>query len=135
MTDTENVHSPIQRYHQGLIENRPEMVTGVLADDFIMFNGNFSAEPAEWQAHMYLSGQSLHDWPIFFLKEAGPYENHFEFIHTDLRGDAAVVVTRETGKNRFRSWENETVAWLLGRREGGDWRIVGYFIRDIRNLE
>ncbi|MGH7599212.1 MAG: hypothetical protein ACREOI_22880 [bacterium] len=52
----------------------------------------------------------------------------------NIRGNAAVVVTQETGKNKFRAWENEKVTWLLGRRNN-EWKIVGFFIRDIRNPE
>jgi len=34
----------------------------------------------------------------------------------------------------FIAWENEKVTWLLGRRSN-EWKIVGFFIRDIRNPE
>ena len=128
------IHLPIIRYHQGFITNEPETVLAALGQEFIMFNGNFSAEPSDWQAHMFLTGSALQTWPAIFLKEAGPYENQYTFIHTHVRGDAAVVVTRETGRNRFRTWENETVTWLMGQRNG-EWRIVGFFLRDIRNPE
>jgi len=128
------IHQPIVRYHQGLIDNNPEAVLNALGREFIMFNGNYSAEPTDWQAHMFLCGQALQDWPATFLNEAGPYENQYEFLRTHIRGNAAVVVTRETGRNRFRAWKDESVTWLLGQREG-EWRIVGYFIRDIRNPE
>ena len=135
MTEERSIHSTIERYHQGLIENRPEQVTKTLGHDFIMFNGSFSSEPTDWEAHMFLTGPMLEEWPVFFAGEAGPYENEWEFLHTHIRGDAALVVTRETGKNRFRTWENEIVTWMLGRHAEDDWRIVGYFIRDIRNPE
>jgi hypothetical protein len=124
----------VVRYHTGLIENDPAAVRTALGKEFLMFNGNFSGEPTAWQAHLYLTGERLDRWPALFLKEAGPYENRFEFLHAHVRGDAAVVVTRETGKNRFRSWRGETVTWLLGRSDG-EWKIVGFFIRDIRNPE
>jgi len=42
------------------------------------------------------------------------------------------VVTRETGKNRFREWSDELVTWMLGRDDTG-WKIVGLFIRDAAN--
>jgi len=130
----DSVHFPIICYHQGFIDNDPDMVRAVLGQEFIIFNGNYSAEPTYWQAHLFREGQALQDWPAAFLAEAGPYENQYEFLHTHVRGDAAVVVTRETGRNRFRKWTDEVVTWLLGQRRG-EWRIVGYFIRDIRNPE
>ena len=49
-----------------------------------------------------------------------------------LRGDAALVVTEETGRNKFRQLDRELVTYLLGRQEGR-WRLVGYFIKDIAN--
>ena len=125
---------PISRFHEGLTAGDPDLVLAALGSEFIMFNGNYSADPTVWQAHMFLTGQALEAWPEAFLREAGPYENQYEFSHTHVRGNAAIVVTRETGRNRFRSWQDEIVAWLLGRRDG-EWRIVGYFIRDIRNPE
>ena len=50
-----------------------------------------------------------------------------------VRGDAGLVVTEETGRNRFRQWDREMVTYLLGRESGGRWRLVGCFIRDIAN--
>ena len=82
--------------------------------------------------YTYLAGPRLTEWPVNFLRQAGPYENEVRVIRVHLRGDAGLVVTEETGKNRFRQWDRESVAYLLGR-EGGRWRLVGYFIRDIAN--
>lgn len=53
-------------------------------------------------------------------------------VRVNLRGDAGLVVTEETGRNRFRQWNRELVTYLLGR-EAGRWRLVGYYIRDITN--
>jgi hypothetical protein len=41
------------------------------------------------------------------------------------------VLPRETGSNRFRTWQDEEVGWFLGR-SSGHWRIVGSLIRDIQ---
>jgi len=124
----------ISQYHSGFIENDPATVLSTLGKEFIMFNGNYSGDPALWQAHLFLTGDDLQRWPAEFLKQAGPYQNQHEFLRTHIRGNAAVVVTQETGKNKFRAWENEKVTWLLGRRNN-EWKIVGFFIRDIRNPE
>ena len=67
-----------------------------------------------------------------YVREAGPYENDVQVKRVYQRGDAGLVVTEETGRNRFRTWDRELVTYLLGR-EGGRWRLVGYFIRDIAN--
>ena len=122
----------VSKYHEGFSRGDSDLALSVIGSEFFMFNGNYSGEPTNWQAHMYLEGADREQWPQLFLQEAGPYENQFRFIHEDIRGDAAVVVTLENGKNRFRSWENEMVTWFLGRH-AGHWKILGLFIRDISN--
>jgi len=124
----------IVQYHEGLMTNAPAEVLAALAPHFMMVNGNYSGDPTDWQAHLFLTGPALAEWPALFLREAGPYHNHYEVLHIDIRGDAAVVVTKDTGQNRFRTWEDEIVAWSLGRYEG-EWKIVSLFIRDLRNPE
>jgi hypothetical protein len=81
---------------------------------------------------MFLAGPDLDAWPARFVNGSGPHESALRVVRVHLRHDAALVVTEETGRNRFRQWEGELVTYLLGR-EGGRWRIVGYFIRDIAN--
>jgi len=132
--DSARVVAAVAEYHAGLQANDPARVRPVLGDGLIMVNGNHSGDPTAWQAHLFLSGAALAAWPGDFLREAGPYQNSHSVVHTHLRGDAAVVVTRETGRNKFRSWKDELVTYFLGRKDGR-WRIVGYFIRDIANPE
>jgi hypothetical protein len=130
--DLTSIESPISRYHQGFIDNDPKQVLSALGSTFTMFNGSFSGDPRQWESHMFLTGENLQNWPATFISDAGPYENTYEVVHTYERGDSALVVTLDTGKNRFRSWEGELTTWLLGRVDG-QWKIVGYFLRDIQN--
>ncbi len=131
-TDTAAVVRVVEEYHAALRANAPERVAAVLGPSLTMFNGNHSGDPHSWQAHLYLTGNDLAGWPAAFLRQAGPQENLVEVVRVHLRGDAALVVTRETGRNRFRSWQEELVTYFLGREDGG-WRLVGLFIRDIAN--
>lgn len=131
-TDSAAVVAAVEEYHEGLRRDDPGRVTAVLGPSFTMFNGNFSGDPRTWEVHMYLAGPRLTEWPVNFLRQAGPYENKVQVVRVYLRGDAGLVVTEETGRNRFREWNGELVTYLLGR-EGGRWRLVGYFIRDIAN--
>lgn len=131
-TDSAAVLAAVEEYHEGLRRNAPGRVSAVLGPSFTMFNGNFSGDPRAWEVHMYLAGPRLAEWPVNFLRQAGPYENQVQVIRVDLRGDAGLVVTEETGRNRFRQWDRELVTYLLGR-EAGRWRLVGCFIRDIAN--
>ena len=130
--DSAAVIATVEEYHEGFRRNAPARVTAVLGPSFTMFNGNFSGDPHTWEVHMYLTGPRLAEWPVNFLREAGPYVNDVQVKRVYLRGDAGLVVTEETGRNRFRGWDRELVTYLLGR-EGGRWRLVGYFIRDIAN--
>ncbi len=130
--DSADVVAAVEEYHEGLRRNAPERVTAVLGPSFTMFNGAFSGDPHAWEVHMYLAGPRLVEWPVNFLRQAGPYENEVKVVRVNLRGDAGLVVTEETGRNRFRQWNGELVTYLLGR-EGGRWGLVGYFIRDIAN--
>ncbi len=130
----QGLEAAIERYHQGFAENNSDMVLKSLGPSYTMFSGNYSDDQTQWQAHMYLTGEDLKQWPGAFLAEAGPYENSFEILHSYKRGKSALIVTRDTGKNRFREWENEITTWLLGQHEDG-WRIVGMFLKDIANPE
>ena len=67
---------------------------------------------------MFLSGERLRSWPKAYLDEVGPHKNTFKASSVSLRGDAAVVIIRDTGSNRSRSWSNEEVSWFLGRVNG-----------------
>ena len=51
----DTVHRPIAHYHQGFIDGDPDRVLTALGHEFIMFNGNYSAEPTAWQAHLFLT--------------------------------------------------------------------------------
>jgi hypothetical protein len=131
-TDSAAVVAAVEEYHEGLRRDDPARVSAVLGPSFTMFNGSFSGDPRTWEAHMYLAGPRLAEWPVNFLRQAGPYENQVRVIRVYVRGDAGLVVTEETGRNRFRQWNRELVTYLLGR-EGSRWKLVGYFIRDIAN--
>lgn len=130
--DSAAVVAAIEEYHEGFRRNTPGRVTAVLGPSFTIFNGNFSGDPRTWEVHLYLAGPRLAEWPANFLREAGPYQNQVQVVRVYLRGDAGLVVTQETGRNRFRQWDGELVTYLLGRQDGR-WRLVGYFIRDIAN--
>jgi hypothetical protein len=122
----------VEEFHDGLRDNQPGRVSAILGPSFTIFNGNFSGDPRNWETHLYLTGARLAQWPANFLRVAGPYENQVKIIRVYLRGDAGLVVTEETGRNRVRQWRNELVAYLLGR-DSGRWQMVGYFIKDIAN--
>lgn len=122
----------IDNYHNGLSQNKPELVLSALGDQFIMWNGNYSPDPVNWQAHMSLSGDDLKEWPVWMIKQAGPYSNSFDILSVHIRSNSAVVVTLDTGQNKFRRWEGEQSTWLLGKKND-EWKILGYYLQNMSN--
>lgn len=126
------IENTLNDYHQGLTTGNIEMVLNAISRHFIMFNGNYSGDALNWQAHLYLSGSDLTSWPSWFIAEAGPYQNNIEILTVHTRANAAVVVSRDTGSNKFRQWNKEQTTWLLGK-EDGQYKILAYFLRNISN--
>ncbi len=121
-------------YHQGFIDGDSARTAGALSDGIMMFNGNASDDPLDWQAHLYFSGDTLHQWVKDMITFASPHQNKIEFLNIHIRNGAAVVVTSETGSNKFRSWKDEKVVYLLGKT-AGRWKLSGFFMRDGKNPE
>lgn len=129
--DRQAVVDVLRQYHAAFSAGAPERVAALLGPSFFIA-GERSDRPTERiAAHLYHTGPKLAAWPGNYLEQAGPHVNEFETISVSIRHDSAVLLTRDTGSNRFRSWKDEEVAWFLGR-SGGEWRIVGMIIRDIQ---
>jgi ketosteroid isomerase-like protein len=122
----------VERYHAALGKGDAAGVASTIGQSIFMTGGARSTDPAKWQAHMYLSGTRLGSWIPWFVAEAGPHLNEVRFVQSSVRGDSALVVTRETGRNKFRQWKDETVVWMVAR-EAGAWKIIGYFLQDATN--
>lgn len=132
--DAKALGDVITAYNNGLSSNNAQLTLSSIGAEFIIFSGSASGDPTEWQAHLFRTGEGLKTYVSNFIKSAGPHENKYQVLHIYVRSDAAVVVTKDTGKNKFRTWKDETITWLLGRRDGV-WKLTGYFIRDIKNPE
>lgn len=122
----------LDKYHDGLSKGDSQGVLEALSPGFVMFNGNYSGEAINWQAHMYLTGEDLAAWPGWFIEQAGPYQNEYEIISVHTRANAALVITRDTGSNKFRHWQNEQTMWLLGKHQN-QYKILAYYLKDISN--
>ena len=81
---------------------------------------------------MSVPADRLATWLGNFVGGAGPHQNSFRVVSVNVRANAAVMTTEDSGSNRFRKWDKERVTWTLGKRDG-QWKILGFFIRDIRN--
>lgn len=129
--EREAITGVLSAYHTALQAGEPQKVVKLLGPSYFMAVESSSGGAERLKAHLFLAGQKLESWPSAFLNEVGPYRNEFRVLSVSVRGDAAVALTRNTGSNRFRSWQDEEVAWFLGRSTG-QWRIVGFLIRDIQ---
>jgi len=135
--DRDAVVLTLGAFHAALADSDAAGVLATLGPSFFMANEETAATDSggpgagRLSAHMYLAGESLRAWPQAFLSEAGPYRNAFDVQAVSIRGDGAIVVTRDRGRNRFRTWKDEETVWYLGRSDDR-WRLVGMVIRDIQ---
>lgn len=126
------LEATVKNFHQGFILSDELLVKNSCANTLIMFNGNFSDSQQEWQPHMALSEDEIIEWASWMIRNAGPHTNRIVFESIKTRQNAALVVTRESGSNKFRKWKDQTVTYLLNKQEA-KWAIAGFFIRDLRN--
>jgi hypothetical protein len=127
----DDVLAPITAFHAALTAGEPEAAAAQLGPSFFIADERSDTEIGRVRAHLYLSGERLAAWPGRYLDEVGPHSSESVMVSTSIRGDAAVVITRDTGSNAFRSWRDEETTWFLGRIDGR-WRIAGYIIRDFQ---
>ena len=126
------VEGAIAAYNQALSAGDVAKFRAALADQIFMFNGASSGDPTAWESHMYVPPDRIDRWTENFVTGAGPHFNSYKVLSVNIRANGAVVTTEDSGRNRFRSWDKLRVTWLVGKR-GADWKIVGFFIRDITN--
>lgn len=124
----------VLRYHAALIAGDADALKAVLGPQVAMYNGAGSADQLDWQAHMYLSGDGLFEWADFMVTGAAPHRNELEVLSTSVRAGMALVVTRETGGNKFLSWDGDRFVYLLGQM-GDGWRVVGFYYPEASNPE
>ena len=133
-SDRDTIERLINSYHVGFIEGNFEMIRNSIGEHLIMMNGNFSDDPVDWQAHQFLNSTEIDDWTHMMLNNAGPFENKIEILNIHINASAAIVTTREEGNNKFRSWKNEQVVYMLGKIDT-NWKIVGFYIKNLKNPE
>lgn len=132
--DEKMLRDVLSSYHRGVTGNDPKLARSTIGEEFIIFSGDSSDDPTGWQAHLFRTGKGLKIYLSNYIKGAAPHENKFEVVHMYVRSDAAVVVTKDTGKNKFREWKDESVTWLAGKRDGA-WKLTGYYLRGVKNPE
>ncbi len=121
----------VSRFLDALVAGDPGTAASQLDERVFLANGANQSAPTEWQAHLDVAGES---WPAALLKEAGPIRSQHHILSAHQRGTAALIVTTETGSNRFREYRDETVVYQLRQRPDG-WRICGMFYPSLSNPE
>ena len=129
--DEQAVVAAVKEYHAAFEASDSARVLEVIGPTYFIGDEKTAGGKDRMGAHFFKVGQTLKDWPKNFLTSSGPYRDTTEVVNISIRGDSAVVMAKETGSNKFRSWKNEETAWLLGRTDGR-WRIVGQIIVDIQ---
>lgn len=117
-------------YHAAMTAGDAARVVAQLGPTFLMAE-ELSAGQDRVKPHLFLSGERLAHWPGNYLKQVGPHESRSAVVSVNVRGDAATVLSRDSGRNAFRSWKDEETAWFLARSDGR-WRVVGMIIRDFQ---
>lgn len=130
--DYDHLAKIVLSYHDGLNRGEAEISLAALSDNLFMMNGNYSDDPVEWQAHLYLSGEEVNEWLDNMIEHASPHNNRIRFLDFDVRQNSALIITEETGSNKFRSWNDELVVYFLGQADK-EWKIVSLYIRDAKN--
>ncbi|MBO6503916.1 MAG: hypothetical protein JJ850_18265 [Kordiimonadaceae bacterium] len=116
----------INNFHAALIEGDAEGLRSTLGVQVSMYNGTGSAELQDWEPHMFLHGPQVHDWAAFMTDQAGPHEVDYEILSQEERAGLVLIVTTETGQNKFMSWKDSERLYLLGMTDQG-WRIVALY--------
>ncbi len=130
-SEEEAVVRALKQYHAAFEAGDAARVLEVIGPTYFIGDERSAGGKDRIQAHFFKAGETLRNWPTNFLASSAPYRNSTAVSSVSIRGDSAVVMARETGSNKFRSWKDEETAWMLGRTDGR-WRIVGQIIVDIQ---
>ena len=130
-TDKQAVIDVIASFHTAISSGDTSKVVRTLGPTFFIADERSNATDDRVRAHMFLTGDRLSAWPGNYLREVGPHRSTSVIRSINIRGNAAVAITLDTGSNKFRSWKDEETTWFLGRHTDG-WRIAGYVIRDFQ---
>ncbi|MDU8886870.1 hypothetical protein RXV94_11915 [Yeosuana sp. MJ-SS3] len=131
---SDSLQLAVNSFHKGFIEQNPNLSRSAISSQLNMFNGNSSANASDWEAHMFLQAGEIKEWLEWMIENAGPFKNDITFKAQHMRSNSAIIVTEESGSNKFRSWKNEEVVYQLGKISG-IWKILSIYIRNLKNPE
>jgi hypothetical protein len=87
------------------------------------------SDPTRWEAGSFRTHEELRLWVTQVVSQPNiRYKVDFQFVHTHIGHNAAVVLTKETGLasdgNTEGTWKDYTNMWCLVKEEG-TWKVVG----------
>ena len=125
--DVQEIQQVVSRYHQAITDKDVETAIGCLGETYFRFGrgGEGAADdPTRWGWPGFGTREDMGQW----FSGGGTYTNTIEFLNTDVRKNAALVVTQETGSSSggdgASSWEGVTNVWCMAHIDDS-WRIVG----------
>lgn len=124
----------ISNFHKALVEGDAAGLRATLGNQVSMFNGTGSTDLQDWEPHMFLYGPQVVEWATFMTEQAGPHEVNYEVLSEEERAGLVLIVTTETGLNKFMRWNDSERMYLLGMTDHG-WRIVSLYYPEATNPE
>ena len=126
-SDVHAVQAVVARLHRAVSEGDVDTAVSCYAESYFRISrppGATAGDPTGWTAGPVNSRDEIRQ----ALSGLSTYVNDVEFLHTNLNGNAAVVVTKETGSasqpdGNSGSWEDITNLWYLTKGPDG-WQLT-----------
>jgi ketosteroid isomerase-like protein len=125
--ETKVIQQVISRYHQAITDKDLKTTLSCIGPTYFQGfrmpkGGN---DPTAWAAGTFTTLEEVRKRIAKAFKSPdSTYINQIEFLHTSVSENAALVVTKETGKGQIGSWKGVINLWCMAKVRGR-WKIVG----------
>lgn len=132
----EAIHRLLNRYQQAHREKDWDAVRACHDESYFRWFGCGSTAPTDWVPHLFLVQSEMQEWGETRMPEGANYEQEQQIVQTDIRGNMAISVVRESGCWRsdtgevYVRWDDCQNIWFTGYIKG-EWKIVAAFFPDI----
>ena len=101
--DIEAIHRLLNRYQQAHREQDWDAVRACHDETYFRWFGCGSTDPTDWVPHLFLVQSEMQEWGETRMPEGANYEQEQQILQTDVRGNMAISVVRESGR-----WRSDT---------------------------
>ena len=135
-SDVEEIHRLLSRYQQAHKEQDWDAVRACHDESYLRWFGCKSKDPMDWVPHLFLMQSEMQEWGETRMPEGANYEQEQEILKTEVRGNMAISVVRESGRWRSDSgqvyvrWDDTHNVWFTGRIKG-EWKIIAAFFPEV----